>query len=123
MTEAEVLKVHTESFYGALKGQNFAALEDLYSDTYMLVRSDGSVLNRQQVLEDLRERGLTFQSIDLQQTQIRVFGSVAILTGESRTVSSRNGMETRAHFRLVAVYSEEGPDIRLAYFQSTSLPD
>jgi ketosteroid isomerase-like protein len=123
MTEAEVLKVHTESFYRALKEQDFATLEDLYSDKYMLVRPDGSVLNKQQVLDDLRERGLTFQSIDLQQTQIRVFGSVAILTGESRTVSSRNGSETRAHFRLAAVYSQEGADIRLAYFQSTSLPD
>jgi hypothetical protein len=31
----------------------------------MLVRPDGSVLNKGQVLKDLREQGLTFRSIDL----------------------------------------------------------
>jgi hypothetical protein len=123
MTEAEVLSIHTDCFYGALKSRDFAALEKLYSGEYMLVRSDGSVLNKQQVLRDLREHGLTFRSIDLQGEQVRLFGSVAILTGESRTVSSRHDTETRAHFRLVAVYMQEGPAIRLVYFQSTNLPD
>jgi hypothetical protein len=69
----------------------------------MLVRPDGSILNKQQVLNDLREQGLVFQSINLEREQIRLLGSVAILTGESRTVSARGGITTRAHFRLVAV--------------------
>lgn len=123
MTEAEVLKFHTESFYGALKKLDFVTLDHIYSDTYMLVRPDGSVLNKQQVLKDLREHGLTFQSIELRQEQVRLFGSVAILTGESKTLSSRNGNETRLQFRLVAVYIQEGTAIRLIYFQSTYLPD
>ncbi len=55
MTKEEVLKIHTDVFYGSLKSQNYAALEELYSDDYMLVRPDGSVLNKQEVLYDLRE--------------------------------------------------------------------
>ncbi len=98
MKEAEVLVIHRDSFYGALKSQDFATLEELYSDQYMLVRSDGSVLDKQQVLKDLREGGLTFQSIDLQGEQVRLFGSVAILTAESRTVSSRHGNEESRAF-------------------------
>jgi len=31
MTEDEVLRIHTDVFYGALKSQNYAALEELYS--------------------------------------------------------------------------------------------
>ena len=34
----EVLRMHNEVFYGALKSQDYAALEELYSDDYMLVR-------------------------------------------------------------------------------------
>jgi ketosteroid isomerase-like protein len=123
MTEAEVRRVHTESFYGALKTRDFGTLERLYSERYMLVRSDGSVLNKQQVLEDLRHLGLTFESIDLEREEVRVFGSVAILTGESRTVSSRDGKSTRAHFRLLAVYADEEAGIRLICFQSTNVPE
>jgi ketosteroid isomerase-like protein len=122
MTEAEVRRVHIESFYRALKTSDFATLDRLYSERYMLVRSDGSVLNKQQVLKDLRDQGLTFESIDLEREEIRVFGSVAILTGESRTVSSRDGRTTRVHIRLVAVYAEVDAGIRLVHFQSTNMP-
>jgi hypothetical protein len=123
MTEEEVRRVHSESFYGALKTRDFPLLETLYSERYMLVRSDGSVLNKQEVLMDLREQGLTFESIDLEREDVRVFGSVAILTGESRTVSTRADMTMHAHFRLVAVYVEDDAGIHLVHFQSTNVPE
>jgi hypothetical protein len=49
------------------------------------------------------------------------FGSVAILTGESSVVSSRNGKDTRSHFRLVALYVNQDTAIQLMHFQSTNL--
>ena len=80
------------------------------------------MLNKEQVLSDLREQGLTFHRIDLEDTVIRVFGSAAILTAESKTTSSRNGKTTHAYVRLVSVYAQEGDAIRLVHFQSTMLP-
>jgi ketosteroid isomerase-like protein len=121
MTKDEVLKIHTDRFLGALTAQNYAALEALYSNDYMLVRPDGSVLNKQEVLQDLRNNGLTFHSIDLLQSLVRIYGSTAVMTGESRTVTSRDGAENRAHFRFIAVYARDGEAIRLAHFQSTTL--
>jgi ketosteroid isomerase-like protein len=121
MTKDEILKIHTDRFLGALTAQNYAALEALYSDDYMLVRPDGSVLNKQEVLHDLRNNGLTFRSIDLLQSMVRIYGSTAVVTGESRTVTSRDGAENRAHFRFIAVYARDGETIRLAHFQSTTL--
>jgi len=121
MTAEQVFQLHSEGFYRALKQQDYGALERLYSDEYMLVRPDGSVLNKQQVLRDLREQGLTFHSIDLKDPLVRVVGSAAILTAESRTVTSRNDQESKAHFRFVAVYAQEGEAIRLVHFQSTTL--
>ena len=122
MTEDEILRIHTDVFYGALKSQNYAALEELYSDDYMLVRLDGSVLNKQEVLQDLRTNGLTFHSIELCKSTVRIYGPTAVLTGESRTVVSRNGIEGRSHFRLIAVYAGEGESMKLVHFQSTPLP-
>jgi ketosteroid isomerase-like protein len=121
MTAEQVLQLHSEGFNQALERQDYDALEKTYSEQYMLVRPDGSVLNKQAVLKDLREQGLKFHSIDLKDPVVRVFGSVAILTAESRTVSSRNGKEFEAHFRLVAAYAQEGDSIRLVHFQSTPL--
>ena len=121
MTKDEVLKIHTDRFLGALTGQNYAALEALYSDDYILVRPDGSVLNKQEVLQDLHSNGLRFHSIDPRQLVARVYGSAGVVTGESRTVTSLNGVESRAHFRFIAFYLRVGDSIRLVHFQSTTL--
>jgi len=121
MTKDDVLKIHTDRFLGALTGRNYAALEALYSDDYILVRPDGSILNKQEVLQDLQNNRLTFHSIDLLQSLVRIYGSTALVTGESRTVASRHGVESRAHFRFIAVYVRDAESIRLVHFQSTTL--
>ncbi len=87
----------------------------------MLVRPDGSMLNKQEVLQNLRSSGLRFHSIELGQTEVRMYGSTAVLTAESQAVSSRYGMESRSHFRVIAVYVQQGQSIKLVDFQSTFL--
>jgi ketosteroid isomerase-like protein len=121
MTAKEILNIHTDTFNRALKEQDYIALEGLYADDYMLVRPDGSVLNKQEVLQDLRSGGLRFHSIALSQTEVRMYGSTAVLTAECQAVSSRSGMESRSHFRLIAVYVQQGQSITLVHFQSTAL--
>jgi ketosteroid isomerase-like protein len=121
MTADEILNIHTNTFNRALKEQDYIALEGLYAGDYMLVRPDGSVLNKQEVLRDLRSGGLRFHSIELGQTDVRMYGSTAVLTADSQAVSSRNGTESRSHFRLIAVYVQQGQSIKLVHFQSTSI--
>jgi ketosteroid isomerase-like protein len=123
MTEQEVIRTHTEGFYGALKARDFDALSRLYAADYMLVRPDASVLSKEGVLRDLQEGGLMIHSIEISDVRVRIYGETALLTGESRTVMSRAGKETRAHFRLIAVYVANGSAIQLAHFQSVSLPN
>ena len=121
MTAEETLSIHTDIFKRALKEQDYAALEGLYAGDYMLVRPEGSVLNKQEVLQDLRSGGLRFHSIELSQTEVRVYGSTAVLTAECQAVSSRSGMESRSHYRLIAVYVQQWQSIKLVHFQGTSL--
>jgi ketosteroid isomerase-like protein len=119
MTSGEILSIHMDVFNRALREQDYAALEGLYAGDYMLVRADGSVLNRRDVLQDLRSGGLRFRSIELGQTEVRMYGSTAVLTAQTQAVSSRCGMESRSHFRLIAVYVQQGQSIKLVHFQST----
>lgn len=121
MTAKQVLQLHSDGFNRALTQQDYDALERIYSETYMLVQLDGAVLNKQQILKELRERVLTIHSIELKDPVVRVVGSAAILTATAKTVTSRNGKESQAHFRLVAVYGQEDDAIRLVHFQSTMI--
>ena len=122
MNAQDVLKVHYEQFYGALLSGDLNALSALYSDNYRLVRSDGSMLNKEQVLRDLREGGLAFTSIMLCIEDVRVFETTAMVIGESHATAIRGGFTASTQFRLVAVYEEIDSALRLAYFQSTQLP-
>src|SRR5260370_8264323 len=106
MTAEQVLQLHSEGFNRALTQQDYHALDGIYSEMYMLVRPDGSVLNKQQVLKDLREQ-LRIRSIELEEAVVRVVGSVAILTAASKTVSSPNGQESQPHFPPFACYDQQ----------------
>jgi ketosteroid isomerase-like protein len=117
-----VLKTHRDIFYKALLHQDWDSLAELYADDYTLVRSNGTALTREDVLTDLRTGDLDFKSIELMNEHVRLVGSVAILTGDSRTIAERDGVASNSHFRLVAVYVETEEKLRLLYFQSTDIP-
>jgi ketosteroid isomerase-like protein len=120
MTETEVVSTH-DRFNRALKSQDWEELAAIYSDDYMLVRPDGSVLSKEEILADLRIGGLAIKAIEIADVKVRIHGDTAILTGVSRTVTSRQAKETASHFRLVAVYVADRSGPRLVHFQSVSL--
>jgi ketosteroid isomerase-like protein len=121
MTREDVIRTHTEGFNRALTTHDLDALSAIYADDYMLVRPDGSVLGKEDVLRDLGAGGLRFASIELANVTVRIYEQTALLTADSRTVTVRKGDETRTRIRLLAVYVHDGSRLRLAHFQSASL--
>lgn len=121
MTAELVMSTHRERFYRALLERDWDALSDIYANDYMLVRPDGTVLSKTEVLEDLRAENLIFQSIELTEEKVRIVGPIAILTGQSRSRSRRAGLVVDARFRLIAVYTETLAGLKLLHFQSTAL--
>ena|ERR1700733_7358880 len=122
ITADEVSRAHREDFYGALRKNDLEKLSQIYSDDYMLVRPDGSAFSKAQILDDLKIHAMTFSSIELTNEKIRIYGSVGILTGDSKIATVRDGKESRTGFRLVAVYSKQSERIELVHFQSSPLP-
>lgn len=69
MTAEEVLNM--EGFNLALQQHDLAALGAIYSDRYMLVRPDGTVLNKEHVLKDLIEHKMAFHQLS---SKVRPYG-------------------------------------------------
>jgi ketosteroid isomerase-like protein len=122
MTRDDVIRTHTEGFNRALTTHDLDALSAIYADDYMLVRPDGAVLGKEDVLRDLGAGGLRFTSTEIANVSVRIYDQTALLTGDSRTVTSGNGDEMSARIRLLAVHVHDGSRLRLAHFQSASLP-
>jgi ketosteroid isomerase-like protein len=122
ITAEEVRRAHYQDFYAALTTNDLVKLSLVYSDDYMLVRPDGSVFSKAQILDDLKVHAMSFKSIELANETIRIYGSVGILTGDSRITAVRDGIESTTEFRIVAVYSKRSDRIQLVHFQSIPLP-
>jgi hypothetical protein len=120
ITAKEVRRAHYQDFYAALTTNDLVKLSLVYS--YMLVRPDGSVFSKAQILDDLKVHAMSFKSIELANETIRIYGSVGILTGDSRITAVRDGIESTTEFRIVAVYSKRSDRIQLVHFQSSPLP-
>ncbi len=88
----------------------------------MLVRPDGTTFTKAQILDDLKSHAMSFESIELSNEKVRIFGSVGILTGDSKITTFRDGRESKTEFRLVAVYHKQHDRIELVHFQSSPLP-
>jgi hypothetical protein len=98
-------------------------LSQIYSDDYMLVRPDGSAFTKAQILDDLKTHTVSFNSIELTNEKIRIYGPVGILTGDSKITMVRDGRESKTGFRLIAIYHQQGDRIELVNFQSSPLPE
>src|ERR1700722_4697758 len=122
MTTEEVSRVHREDFYGALRANDLEKLSRIYSDDYMLGRPDGSAFSKAQILDDLKTHAMSFESIELTNEKIRIYGSVGVLSGDSKITAVRDGRESKSGFRLVAVYHKQSDRIELVHFQSSPLP-
>ncbi|MGP0076499.1 MAG: nuclear transport factor 2 family protein [Bryobacteraceae bacterium] len=101
ITTDEVSRAHREDFYGALRKSDLDKLSQIYSDDYMLVRPDGSTFSKAQILDDLKTHAMRFSSIELTNEKIRTYGSVGILSGDSKIATVRDGKESETEFRIV----------------------
>jgi ketosteroid isomerase-like protein len=122
MTIDEVARVHHDDFYCALVRNDLAKLSQIYANDYMLVRPDGSMFSKDQILADLKAHSMTFSSIESTNETIRVYGQVGILTGDNKTIAMRDGKESKTRSRFVAIYVKHDDRIELVHFQSNNLP-
>jgi ketosteroid isomerase-like protein len=114
---AEVTRAHHEDFNRALISNDLAKLSQVYANDYVPVRPDGSMFSKDQILADLKAHSMIFRSIESTNERIRVYGQVAVLTGDNEAVTLRDGKS-----RFVAIYVKQDERIELVHFQSNNLP-
>jgi len=121
MTEEQVRRVHHNDFYGALEKKDLAKLSQIYADDYVLVRPDGSMLSKAEILDDLKSHAMTIKVIELANERIRIYGPVGVVTADSEMLTTRDGKDTRTRVRFVAIYVERNDKTELTHFQSNLL--
>ena len=119
----EEVQAFYEEFLQALKSGDTTTLERIYADDYLLVRPNGDILRKKEILADLRHHSMRFTSFEVNDVLIRTKGFVGILTAAVRSTAVRDGVEIKTHARQVAILSKQNERITISHFQSTNVVD
>lgn len=121
MSKQNPEKVEQE-FFTALVGADHEALNRLLSDDFQLIDvMTGSVVSKAAFREILGESGLRFDEINRIDYQVRIYGSTAIITGQTEMFGHFNGRRFEMASRYTHVLVEQGNGWRLVAAQGTQI--
>lgn len=104
----EQLKKLEEEWAQAFIKRDAAALQRILADDYILIDQDGTVGNKASMIADVTSGEIIFESIKFDKLTVRVYGSVAIITGDE-IVRIRDGEKSSTDgLRFTDVFALRG---------------
>ena len=86
---------------------DLTALEDILSDQYRQIQSDGTVIGKEELLTSYRSGDRRWDVAESDEHEVRLLGDFALLIGRWRGVGINEGEEFDYSARFLAVYQLE----------------
>lgn len=102
MAESQVRQVEHD-WVQAYLNHDLAALESILADDWTYSPADGSFKTRAQVVEEFRVDTMKYETIAPNNVQVRVYGNVAVVTGDEVIKGSDGAMQLNSHIRFTDV--------------------
>ena len=116
--EDQIMDLENKGKEAALKG-DASFLEQYLADDYMGVSGMGNVADKNQSIEDRKNGTMKYDSIDLSDQKVRVYGNTALATGTGNIKANYKGQDVTGTYRYVRVYIKEGGKWKVEHFQAT----
>jgi len=117
--EQSIKSMENEMKEAVLKGDAAGSAKYLASN-YVRVYPDGSVADRQQVIDDVKN-SLKYTSIEVSEQQVQVTGDTAISVFKASVKGTRNGQPLDGDYRGVRTWAKEGGQWKAVAFTSTKI--
>jgi ketosteroid isomerase-like protein len=99
-----------ERFANALKIADVQTLHRWLDEDFVLIDLSGRVLNRAALIALLQSGELRFQEIRVIDSEVRLYGETAIVTGETEMRGQSKGQPFQVQSRYTHVYQEQADD-------------
>lgn len=93
-----------KAFTEAITKGDFKAFDQMTSDEYILTSSRGNVWDKAKNLEVLKDKTLTFDSIDNEEEKVNLYGDVAVVTGLSKIKGANKDRKFDDSYRWTRVW-------------------
>ncbi|GMU66017.1 MAG: hypothetical protein AMXMBFR36_22910 [Acidobacteriota bacterium] len=105
----------------AIVAGDFDALERLYADDFTFVAPDGRVVSRAERLDAFRSGRMRYLDTSHSDVEVRLEGTLAVLTGRTRTRFVAAGIENEGLYRYTSIWRREGTSWRVVATQATKI--
>jgi hypothetical protein len=121
ITEAEALQAE-QARYAAQLGNDFKAMERLFGDDLIYIHSSTTVDTKASFIESMRSGAVKYRNMTRGDVKVRVYGSVAIITGSGTFEVTARGQDMRLELLFHAVWARRPEGLQFVSWQATRLP-
>jgi len=115
----EQIKKVTDEVYAALLKADADSLEKLLADDYTGTQGDGKLLTKPQSIESLKSGATTYQTSDIHDLKIRVYGHTAVTTNHVLFKGITNGKPYSGDVRTTRVWVKQQGSWKCVSYQAT----
>ena len=117
----EIKKLEQQRNEAILKGDT-ATLDKLTSDDYTNTTAQGKIEKKSDIMDGFKSGKIKFDSRELSDLDVRVYGNTAVVTGQVAQKSTNNGADTSGQNRFTRVYVKQNGRWVSVANQATALP-
>lgn len=118
--EHTVGQLHNESFQAILRADT-AVLDRVWADDYRLTNPGGNVMEKAGFIGALKSGGLKFETLDLSDTNVRVYGDTAVVTGRATVKAKGDNQDIAEQVRYISVYVKRQGQWQAVAMQATRI--
>jgi ketosteroid isomerase-like protein len=112
-----------EQWRQAQLGGDVAAMDKLLSDDYIGISITGQVNTKEQQLDRMRLHKVALTKLDLGERQVKLIGSIAIVTSRAEVEGTNEGASVKGIFRYTRVYQRLPSGAwKITSFEATRVP-
>lgn len=100
-----------------------AVMDKLLSDDYIGISMTGQVHTKMQQLDRMRMHKVSLTRLDLGDTQVKLIGSIAIVTSRAEVEGTNDGAPVKGTYRYTRVYQRLPSGVwKITSFEATRVP-
>lgn len=96
-------------------------LDKLYADDLEIGTSQGDVLNKQKMMERVKDPDHKWDQVDSDRVRVRVYGNVAVMTDRTTVRGADKGKPFGGVYRFIRIFVKQQGRWRVVLAQATPL--
>jgi ketosteroid isomerase-like protein len=104
----ETIRLLEEERNQAILRGDAASLERMTSDDYTFITLRGEMLKKDEIVRNFRTGAAKYQSREISDLNIRVYGNSAVVTGRAAQKGAENGKDYSGDYWFTRVYVNQG---------------